>query len=169
MISDAHAADAAHGVEGGEHAAGAFPPFDASLFSHQLIWFFIAFIGLYLIMSRVALPRVGAVVDKRAATVKGDLSAAAQASATADAARDAAEQAKAKAHAEARGLIEEMRQKTQAELAGHQAKADQALAERGAAAEARINAARTKALAEVDGIAGDLAREIVGKLLPKGA
>ncbi len=66
-VDATHAADAAHGAAaGGEHAAS-FPPFDASLFSSQLIWFAITFALLYYIVSRHILPNIASVVDKRAA------------------------------------------------------------------------------------------------------
>lgn len=170
MADTAHGVEAAHGAaDAAGHSAGAFPPFDASLFAHQLIWFAIAFGVLYWLMSNVALPRVAAVLEKREATVKGDLDVAASAGASAESAREAAEKARAQAHAEARKLIDDMRTKAQAELAVEQAKAEETLAARGAAAAERINSARAKALSEVDGMASDLARDIVAKLGPAGA
>lgn len=173
MAETAHGVEAAHGAaEAAGHAAehgGAFPPFDASLFAHQLIWFAIAFGVLYWLMSTVALPRVAAVLDKRETTVKGDLDAAHTAGASAEAAREAAEKARAQAHAEARKLIDDMRASTQADLAAEQAKAESALAQRAVTAAERINSARAKALAEVDGMAADLARDIAAKLGPAGA
>jgi F-type H+-transporting ATPase subunit b len=166
MAADPHAAEAA--AHGGEHA-GAFPPFDASLFAHQLVWFAITFVLLYLILSRVALPRVGAVLERRAATVQGDLNAAHKAGEAAEASRIAAEQARAKAHAEARKLIDDMRADAAKTLADEQAKADAVLADKAAAAETRISAASAAAMSNVQAMADDLSREIVAKLLPSGA
>ena len=160
-----HAADAAHGGE----AAGAFPPFDTELFQHQLVWFALTFGLLYWLMSRFALPKVASVLEKRASTLKADLDEAAARGDAAESARQEAERASAAARAQARKTIDDMAAKTRAELAADQAKADAALAERIAAAEKRIGEARTKALAGVDEIAGDIAKAIVAKLAPGGA
>mgnify|MGYP001062506120 CR=1 FL=1 len=166
MAAETHAPDAA--AHGGEHAA-AFPPFDASLFSSQLIWFAITFAALYYIVSRFIIPSVATVQDKRAATLKGDLDTAAQKSAEAESARAAMEKATAKARAEARAMVDAARADMQAKLAAEQAQAETRLAQRIEAAEARVNEARTKALADVPAIADALARDIAAKLAPANA
>ena len=43
----------------------AFPPFQKDTFASQLVSLLIAFVALYLIVSRIALPRVGSVIDER--------------------------------------------------------------------------------------------------------
>jgi F-type H+-transporting ATPase subunit b len=166
----AHAADAAHGAVGGEHgAAAAFPPFDASLFASQLIWFAITFVALYLIVSRFILPKVSTVLAQRAATLKGDLDAAAAQSTAAEDARAAMEKAKAKARAEARALIDAARADMTAKLTAEQEQAETRLAARIEAEEAKVNAARAKALADVPGMAETLARDIADRLAPARA
>ena len=50
-----------------------FPPFNSETFASQILWFAIAFVLLYLLMSRVALPRVGAIVSARSGKIAGDL------------------------------------------------------------------------------------------------
>jgi F-type H+-transporting ATPase subunit b len=77
-----HATDAGHGathagteVPGGAHE-GAFPPFDSTHFMSQLIWLAITFGALYLLMSRVALPRVAAILKERSDKIASDLDAA---------------------------------------------------------------------------------------------
>jgi F-type H+-transporting ATPase subunit b len=168
--ADPHAAaapgaDAAHAAaaHGGEHAAS-FPPFDIALFSSQVIWFALTFGALYLIMSRVALPRVAAVLEKRAATAKADLDAAAVASEEAEAARESAEKGAAAARTKARDMIEAMRAETLAEFAKEQAKVEAALAEKGVIAEKRIAETRAKAMADVGPIAAELSRDIAARV-----
>ena len=53
----------AHTEAEGGHGGG-FPPFDSSTFASQLVSLLIAFVALYLIVSRIALPRVGSVLDR---------------------------------------------------------------------------------------------------------
>ena len=55
-------------AEGGH---GGFPPFDPSTFASQLVSLVIAFVALYLIVSRIALPRVGGVIDARQNAIEG--------------------------------------------------------------------------------------------------
>jgi F-type H+-transporting ATPase subunit b len=155
-------------ANGGEHAA-AFPPFDATLFASQLIWFVITFVALYLILSRLVLPQIASVLAKRAGTIQGDLDEAAQKSAAADQAKVDMERAIAKARADARAMIEAARADVTAKLAADQEAAETRLAAKIAAEEAKVDAARKKALAEVPGIAEALARDIADKLAPAGA
>src|SRR5437763_16775065 len=59
-------------IPAGEHGSK-FPPFDAQTFASQLFWLALIFIALYLLMSRVALPRVGSILEQRRGRIEGDL------------------------------------------------------------------------------------------------
>ena len=59
------------GQEAGGHAN--FPPFAAQTFPSQLLWLAITFGALYYVMSKIALPKVGAVIDNRKARIAKDL------------------------------------------------------------------------------------------------
>lgn len=169
---DPHAATdaAAHGAAAGGHeAGGAFPPFDVTLFASQLFWFVLTFGALYFILSRVVLPQIAGVQAKRSSTIRSDLDEAAQKSAAAEQARVDMERAVAKARADARAMVEAARADVTAKLAADQEAAETRLAGKIAAEEAKVDAARKKALAEVPGIADALAREIADKLVPTGA
>src|SRR5690349_15666826 len=74
-VVDVHAAVAAtHATTEAAHEGPVvFPPFDATSFASQLLWFAITFGALYLLMSRVALPQIGSILDKRRARIEGDL------------------------------------------------------------------------------------------------
>jgi F-type H+-transporting ATPase subunit b len=168
---DPHAVEAAHGAadaaaHGGEHATGVFPPFDASTFASQLVWFAITFGVLYIVLSRFVLPQIGGVLEARAGKIAEDLGLAAQKSADADEARTAMDRAIAKARADGRAMVEAARADMQAKLTAEQAQAEVRLTERIEAAEKRVGEARAKALAEVPGIADTLARDIAAKLVP---
>src|SRR5438132_4367333 len=76
----------AHTEADGGHGGG-FPPFESSTFASQLVSLVIAFVALYLIVSRIALPRVGGVIDARQNAIEGDLTAAQKLKDESDAAR----------------------------------------------------------------------------------
>ena len=54
------------------------PQLDFSTFPSQIFWLAVIFVLLYLLMARVALPRVSAMIDARKARIEGDLERAAQ-------------------------------------------------------------------------------------------
>jgi F-type H+-transporting ATPase subunit b len=163
MAGVSHAAAAGgHGAEG----ASAFPPFDASLFQSQLIWFALTFAALYFVVWRYITPSVEGVLTKRAGALKADLDAAQSESAAADSARAAAERANAEARAEARLLVENGRASVQTALAAEAARTEEGLAQQIAAAEARVGEMRQAALAQVQSLSDDLARDVVARLAP---
>ena len=71
---DAKGATAHTEAEGGHKAP--FPPFQKDTFASQLVSLAIAFVALYLIVSRIALPRVGSLLDERQGAIDGDLAEA---------------------------------------------------------------------------------------------
>ena len=88
------------GHEGG-HASGVFPPFDPSTFGSQLLWLAIIFGALYVLMSRIGLPRVEGILAARKAAHDSDLAEAARLRAETEDAIAAFEKALAEAHAHA--------------------------------------------------------------------
>ena len=68
---DAKGATAHTEAEGGHKAP--FPPFERDTFASQLVSLLIAFVALYLIVSRIALPRVGKTIDDRQDKIEDDL------------------------------------------------------------------------------------------------
>src|SRR3978361_2143953 len=65
----------AHTEADGGHKAP-FPPFQKDTYASQLVSVVVAFVALYLIVSRIALPRVGGVLDARPNALGGDAGAA---------------------------------------------------------------------------------------------
>src|SRR5437764_10492670 len=82
----------AHTETEGGHGGG-FPPFESSTYASQLVSLAIAFVALYLIVSRIALPRVGGVIDARQNAIEADLAAAQKPKDESDAALTAYESA----------------------------------------------------------------------------
>jgi F-type H+-transporting ATPase subunit b len=167
-----HAAEPGHATEGteahgGEH--GAFPPFDPATFGPQLLWLAISFGLLYLFMSRVAVPRIGAIIEKRNNTVAGDLAQAGRLKEETDAAIAAYEQALAEARQNAHALGQNARAEAKAGIDAERRRIEEDLQQKLAGAETRIADVKSRALAEVDAIARDAASTMVEVLLGAGA
>ncbi len=100
-------------VPKGEH--GGFPPFQAQNFASQLVWLAIAFVLLYVLMAKLALPRVGAAIETRQKRIDDDIAEAGRLKQDSDAAIAAYEKALADARARAQTIASEMREKQAAE------------------------------------------------------
>ena len=158
---DVHATTEA---EGGEHHATVFPPFDASTFGSQILWFAITFVVLYVLMSRVAIPQIGSILDKRKARIEGDLKEAERLRGETDKAVAAYEQALADARKNAHGIAEETRASIKADLDGKRKVVEDDLAKKVAAAETAIASSKNEALGRVSEIAAETATALVTQL-----
>jgi F-type H+-transporting ATPase subunit b len=134
----------------------------------QLLWLLITFGILYLLMVYVALPRIGSVIEARAARIAGDLASADKLRRETEEAIAAYEQALAEARQKAHAIVEEGRAKLKAETAEERGRLEGELAARSAEAEARIAAARNAAMKDVNVIAADVAADIVRRLIGVG-
>ena len=149
---------------GGQQPAG-FPPFKTETYPSQIFWLVITFGFLFLVLWRVAGPRIGGVIAARRGAINADIEAARKARGDADAAETAYRTALAGARARAQGLAEETRQKLAAEIAAEKARADAEAAQAMAAADARIAATREAARGHVAQAARDAAAAIVARLI----
>src|SRR2546423_14268186 len=64
-------------IPASEHGGG-FPPFQKETFASQLVWLALIFVALYLLMSRIALPRIGSILEARRGGIEGGLAHAAR-------------------------------------------------------------------------------------------
>jgi len=142
-----------------------FPPFNAATFPSQLFWFAIVFIALYLLMSRVALPRVGGIFEVRRTRIARDLDEASRMQRQADEAGAAYEKTLADAKANAQAVAQNMRDKLAAESEARRHELEASLNAKLATAEAQIGATRNQAMANVDAIATEAAAAIVQHLI----
>jgi F-type H+-transporting ATPase subunit b len=131
----------------------------------QLIWLAITFSILYLLMKRVALPRIGSVIEMRAARIANDLDSADKLRRETQEAIAAYEQALAEAKARAHSIAQAGRNRLKEEVAAERAALERDLAGKAAEAEARIHAAKTSALKEVNAVASETAAKIVRRLI----
>ena len=150
-------------ADGGEHN-GAFPPFDSSTFASQLVSLVIAFVALYVIVSRFALPRVGGVIDARQNAIDGDLAAAQTLKDESEAALKAYESDLAAARSKAQAIAAENREKLNAAAEAERKTLESRLAAKLADAEKSIATTRTNAMKNVRSIAADAAGAIVQRL-----
>ena len=149
-------------AEGGPKAP--FPPFEKSTFASQLVSILIAFVALYLIVSRIALPRVGSLLDERQNAIDGDLAAAQKLKDDSDSALKAYETELAAARSRAQAIGTQTREKLNADSEAERKTLEQRLAVKLADAEKTIAATRTTAMGNVRGIAADAAAAIVHQL-----
>jgi F-type H+-transporting ATPase subunit b len=149
-----------------EHGGG-FPPFQKDTFGSQLLWLAITFGALYLIASKLALPRVGGIIADRRARIDGDLREAARMKEAADAAIASYEKSLADARAKAQTIAAQTRDKIAAEAEARRKEVEANLHVKLAAAEQTIQATRTAAMSNVQGIAKDAAIAIVVQLIGK--
>ena len=131
----------------------------------QLIWLVITFGILYLLMKRVALPKIGTVIEMRQGRIAGDLEAADKLRRETQEAIAAYEQALAEAKARAPGIAQEARTRLQDEVGAERAALERDLSAKSAEAEAQIHQAKVSALKEVNAVASDTATEIVRRLI----
>lgn len=143
---------------------GAFPPFESHTFLAQLIWLALAFGLLYSLMSKVALPRIEAILSDRANRLSGDLGEAQRMKAEADAAGEAYERSLREAQAKAQGIAQDTRNALSAEADAKRKTLEAELNQRLAASEATIRARTTEAMGNVRTIAGETASAIVERL-----
>lgn len=160
-----HAAD--HGADAAGHAAevagsGGLPQLDPASYSNQFFWLVIALIALYLILSRVALPRIASVLAERTGTITNDIAAAENFKQQAADAEAAYHKALDDARAEANKVVEATRAEIQKDLDVAIAKADAEIAARTVESEARIAEIRENAADAVKSVAKDTTKEILG-------
>src|SRR6185436_10673718 len=101
-------------VPASEHGGG-FPPFQKETFASQIVWLVTTFVALYLLISRIAIPRIGGIIEDRARRIEGDFAAAQRMKEESEAALAAYEKSLAEARNRAQAIGTEIREKLHAE------------------------------------------------------
>ncbi len=148
---------------------GAMPQLNVHDFAPQLIWLALSFIVLYVVMAKVALPRVGGVIEGRRDKIADDLDKAASLKAEADAALTAYETALEQARAKAQTIANETRDKLTAESDRLKKELDAKLTLQIEAAESQIAATKNAALVNVKSVATEVTGLILTHLMGEGA
>lgn len=149
------------------HEEADFPPFDSTFFASQLLWLVITFVVLYLLMSRLVLPRIGGILEDRRDRIARDLDQAERLKQQSDDALAGYERALAEARAGAFAIASEARDEAKSEAEAKQSKVEADLDAKLSDASARIGEIKAKALADVSDIATEAAEAVVERLLGK--
>lgn len=152
-----NAADAAASAPG-------MPQLDFSTFGNQIFWLMVTLVVIYFVLSRIALPRIAAILAERQGTITNDLSAAEDLKVKAGEAEEAYNKALADARAEAQTIIAKAKAEIQADLDDATAKADAEIAAKLSESEKKIAEIRDGAMESVKDVAKDTAKEIVASM-----
>lgn len=150
------------GVDMAEHASTpGMPQLDFSHWGNQIFWLILTLIAIYYVLSRIALPRIEAILSERQGTITNDIAAAEDLKAKAKEAEEAYEKALVDARAEAHRIVEEAKAEIKADLDAAMAKADEEIAAKAAESEKAIAEIRAGAVQAVREVATETASDIV--------
>lgn len=154
-------------TEAAAAAGPGMPQLDPTTFANQIFWLLVALAAIYFVLSRIALPRIAAILAERAGTITNDLAAAEDLKNKAADAEAAYDKALSDARAEAQSIAAETRAAIQADLDAAIAKADAEISAKAAESEKSIAEIRAGAMEAVETVAKDTAAEIVSAISGK--
>ena len=163
MATETHDAVAGACVDAGGAAIG-MPQLCADWIPNQIFWLLVTLAAIYFVMSRIALPRIGAVLAERSGTITNDLAAAEELKEKAIEAEAAYDKALVDARSEANRIVAEAKAAIQGELEVELKKADAQIAAKTAESEKAIAEIRASALESVSVVAKDTAKELVAAM-----
>jgi F-type H+-transporting ATPase subunit b len=135
-------------------------------FAPQLIWLAITFALLYFALSRLALPRIGRVLQQRKSRIEGDVEKAREAQHESEKAMERYEAEIAAAKAKGQAALRAAREKLEAELGQKRGVLDRQIAEKSAETEKRVHSLLERASADMEamtaGVVNDIVKEFAG-------
>ena len=140
------------------------PQLDPSTFGSQLFWLGVTFAVLFLLMWKIALPRVGEVIDAREQKIRTDLERAESLKSEVAEVEAEIDRILADARSDAQESLRKASDKISADIAKKQESLDASIAKQIAEAEERVAADRKAALENVRQVAIDVATATVEKL-----
>lgn len=155
---EAHGAEVTH-TEVAED--GPIPLLQPAYFDNLIFWAVLSLVAIYLILTKMALPRIGATLAQREGTIGSDLAAAEALRARAREAQAAYDRALAEARAEANRIAQTTRDAIQADLDQALARADAQIEARAAEGARAVAEIQSQAQSSVAQVARDTAREIL--------
>ena len=161
--------DAGQVLDVEQHNGAGLPQLDFASYPSQIFWLIVAFIVLYLLLSRIALPRISTILEERADAVADDLDRAEEFRRKAEVAEEQYQQALRDARARAQEIAAANRAEIQKQVDAATAKADAEIAARAAESEKRIKEIRDSAMASVEQVAQETALAVVEAVMPEAA
>lgn len=141
-----------------------FPQLNTDTYASQVFWLLISFALMYALMSKVALPRIGEVIDMRQSQRDGNLGRAEQLNNEAEKIREQYEAALADARGKAEDHIRSKEQDISEKVSAETSRFGETARKRIVTAEQGIMKAKTDALASIADISADIACDIVSKV-----
>ncbi|MBF0248076.1 MAG: F0F1 ATP synthase subunit B' [Alphaproteobacteria bacterium] len=145
--------------------AAGLPQLDIAKFPPQLVWLVITFTALYVLMSRVALPRIANVLEERQNKIDDNLSRAEDLKRSAKVAAEAYVKAISDARAKAHASIRQVKEKADADARTRQDDLNAKLKADIASSEKAIATARDEALAGIKDVSTDVAGSVIERLI----
>lgn len=133
------------------------PQLDVTTYASQLFWLLVTFVPFYLIVYKIALPRISDVLEARQDKIDDDLKKAAARKEEAEAVMAEYEKLQAESRAKAQEAIRLVQEEMKAESQRSGEELSRKLAAEAAEAEQRVQAAKDQALAQL----GDTVAEVV--------
>lgn len=140
------------------------PQLDLTTFGNQIFWLLVTLVVIYFVLSRIALPRIAAVLAERQGTITNDLAAAEDLKARAVEAEEVYNKALADARVEAQNIVTATKAEIKADLNDAIAKADAEISAKAAEGEKKIAEIRAGAMESVKEVAKDTTKEIVAAM-----
>ncbi len=145
------------------------PQLDVNTFLPQVVWLLITFTALFLVMWRVAVPRIADVLEARQKRIDDNLDKAADSRKEAEAALEAYEASLAESRAGAQALIAKATDKITAEAEERNARLSEELDQKIAASEAEIREAVAQAMESVPEVALEAVSAVIKRLIGEAA
>lgn len=140
------------------------PQLDIAVFAPQIFWLAVVFAVLYIFMSRSAAPKIADVLKKRQDTISDDLAEAEKLQAKAEEARIAYEKSQNDARNNAAAVVLSKREELKSNAEKQYQKLSDEFAEQADEAQAHIDEAKQKALAEIKDVATEVCADIVSQI-----
>ncbi len=145
------------------------PQLDINTYLPQVVWLLITFTALFLVMWRVAVPRIADVLEARQKRIDDNLDKAADSQKEAEAALEAYEASLAEARADSQALIAKAADKIAAEAEERNAELSEELDQKIAASEAEIREAVAQAMESIPEVALQAASAVIKRLTGEAA
>lgn len=146
----------------GEAAQKSMPQLNFGTWPNQIFWLLVALVIIWLVLTRIAMPRIAAILAERRGTIGGDLAAAEELKAKAKAAEAAYQKALETARVEAAKIVTATKAEIQKDVDAATAKAQVQIDAKTAESEVRIREIKAGAMEAVAEVARDTAGAILG-------